>query len=179
MKFHESWLRTFVNPPVAVRELAHAVTMSGVEVEQVDADGDDWVLTLKPTPNRGDCLGVLGVAREVAAVTGAPLMLPDIKPVRAAITDRLAVALDAPQACPRYCGRLVKGVDPLGVWVSPVRPQELNEAWAATGNKGRVLFLTTLTLLVRLLGEFPGEDVEADRRRTEAFFAPVRGRNSR
>src|SRR5687768_14049365 len=111
MKFAESWLRTFVNPPLAVRELAHAVTMSGVEVEQVDADGDDWLLTLKPTPNRGDCLGVLGVAREVAAVTGAPLILPDIKPVRAAIADRLAVTLEAPQACPRYCGRLLKGVD--------------------------------------------------------------------
>src|SRR5688572_28660191 len=110
MKFAESWLRTFVNPSLSVRELAHAVTMSGVEVEQVDADGDDWLLTLKPTPNRGDCLGVVGVAREVAAVTGTLLNLPDIKPVRAAITDRLAVTLEAPQACPRYCGRLVKGV---------------------------------------------------------------------
>src|SRR5688572_22892122 len=115
MKFSESWLRTFVNPPLAVRELAHAVTMSGVEVEQVDPDGSDWLLTLKPTPNRGDCLGVLGVAREVAAVTGAPLTVPDIKPARAAITDRLAVTLEAPQACPRYCGRLVKGVDAAAV----------------------------------------------------------------
>jgi phenylalanyl-tRNA synthetase beta chain len=112
MKFAESWLRTFVNPPVAGRELAHAVTMAGVEVEQVDPAGEDWLLTLKPTPNRGDCLGVLGVAREVAAVTGAPLVLPDIKPARAAITDRLAVTLEAPQACPRYCGRLVRGVNP-------------------------------------------------------------------
>jgi phenylalanyl-tRNA synthetase beta chain len=121
MKFSETWLRTFVNPPLAVRELAHAVTMSGVEVEQVDADGDDWLLTLKPTPNRGDCLGVLGVAREVAAVTGASLTLPDIKPVRAAIADRLAVTLEAPQACPRYCGRLVKGVDAAAVtpdWIA-------------------------------------------------------------
>ena len=115
MKFSESWLRTFVNPPLAVRELAHAVTMSGVEVEQVDPDGSDWLLTLKPTPNRGDCLGVLGVAREVAAVTGATLTQPDIKPARAAVTDRLAVTLEAPQACPRYCGRLVKEVDAAAV----------------------------------------------------------------
>jgi len=74
-------------------------------------DLDDWVLTTKPTPNRGDCLSIVGVAREVAAVTGAPLSQPDIKPVRAAISDRLGVALEAPQACPRYCGRLVKGVN--------------------------------------------------------------------
>jgi phenylalanyl-tRNA synthetase beta chain len=112
MKFHESWLRTFVNPSLDARALAHAVTMAGVEVEQVDPDGADWLLTLKPTPNRGDCLGVLGVAREVAAVTGAPLLLPDIKPARTVITDRLAVTLEAQQACPRYCGRVVKGVDP-------------------------------------------------------------------
>jgi phenylalanyl-tRNA synthetase beta chain len=111
MKFSESWLRTFVNPPLAVRELAHAVTMSGVEVEQIEPDRDDWILTLKPTPNRGDCLSLLGIAREIAAVTGAPLNAPEAKAARATHTDRLGVTLEAPQACPRYCGRLVKGVD--------------------------------------------------------------------
>lgn len=55
---------------------------------------------------------------------------------------------------------LLQGVEPLGVWVSPVVPGELNEAFAATDNKARVLFLTTMTLLVRLLEEHPGEDVE-------------------
>ena len=44
-------------------------------------------------------------------MTGAPLSQPDIKPVRATITDRLSVTLEAPQACPRYCGRLVRGVN--------------------------------------------------------------------
>ena len=111
MKFPESWLRTFVNPPLATNELAEAVTMCGVEVENIEPDRDDWVLTLKPTPNRGDCLGLVGIAREVAAVTGAPMSQPDIKAARATITDRLGVTLDAPQACPRYCGRLVKGVN--------------------------------------------------------------------
>ncbi len=55
---------------------------------------------------------------------------------------------------------LLTGVEPLGTWVSPVTPAELNEAFAATGNKARVLFLTTLTLLVRVLQELPDEDVE-------------------
>jgi phenylalanyl-tRNA synthetase beta chain len=111
MKFSESWLRTFVNPPLATRELADVLSLSGLDVEQVDADGDDWVLTTKPTPNRGDCLSLIGVAREVAAVTGAPLIQPEMKNARVTGTDRLAVTLEAPQACPRYCGRLVKGVN--------------------------------------------------------------------
>jgi len=111
MKFSENWLRTFVNPPLAARELADALSMGGLDVEQVEPDGDDWVLTTKPTPNRGDCLSISGIAREVAAVTGAPLSQPDIKTARATINDRLSVTLEAPQACPRYCGRMVRGVD--------------------------------------------------------------------
>jgi phenylalanyl-tRNA synthetase beta chain len=111
MKFSESWLRTFVNPPLATRELADALSMGGLDVEQVDPDRDDWVLTTKPTPNRGDCLSISGIAREVAAVTGATLSLADIKPVRITINDRLGVTLEAPQACPRYCGRIVRGVN--------------------------------------------------------------------
>ncbi len=111
MKLSENWLRTFVNPPLAARELAEALSMSGLDVEQVEPNQEDWLLTLKPTPNRGDCLSLFGVAREVAAVTDTTLVLPDIKAARAAITDRLSVTLDAPQACPRYCGRLVRGVN--------------------------------------------------------------------
>ena len=73
---------------------------------------DDQLITLKPTPNRGDCLSITGIAREVAAVTGAPLLSADLKPVRVIGADRLSVALDAAQACPRYCGRLIRGINP-------------------------------------------------------------------
>jgi phenylalanyl-tRNA synthetase beta chain len=111
MKFSESWLRTFVNPPLATRELADTLSMRGLDVESVEPDRDDWLLTLKPTPNRGDCLSIYGVAREIAAMTGALLNPPESKSVRVTITDRLGVTLEAPQACPRYCGRLVRGVD--------------------------------------------------------------------
>jgi phenylalanyl-tRNA synthetase beta chain len=111
MKLSESWLRTFANPQLSTRELADTLTMGGLEVELIEPDGDDHLLTLRPTPNRGDCLSLIGVAREVAAVTGAALVPPEVKMVRAAITDRLSVTLDATQACPRYCGRLVRGVN--------------------------------------------------------------------
>ncbi|MBI4207023.1 MAG: phenylalanine--tRNA ligase subunit beta [Betaproteobacteria bacterium] len=224
MKFSENWLRTFVNPALSTRELADAVTMSGVEVEAIEPaappfervvvgevlsverhpgaerltvcrvnvgvapltvvcgapdvragikvptalvgarlpgieisaakvrgvesngmlcsaselglsgeaaglmvlspdapigadvrellDLDDQLLTTKPTPNRGDCLSVLGVAREVAAITGAPLSRGEVNAVPPAIEDVISVVLEAPRACPRYCGRLIRNVDP-------------------------------------------------------------------
>ncbi|MDR2000502.1 MAG: phenylalanine--tRNA ligase subunit beta [Zoogloeaceae bacterium] len=71
---------------------------------------DDTLITLKLTPNRADCLSLTGIAREVAALTGAPLTLPVIAPVTKTIDDTRAVVLDAPDACPRYCGRIVRGV---------------------------------------------------------------------
>jgi phenylalanyl-tRNA synthetase beta chain len=75
-------------------------------------DLDDKLFTLKLTPNRSDCLSVAGVAREVAAVTGAALNLPQITPVPATIGDQLAVKVDEAKACPRYCGRVLHGLNP-------------------------------------------------------------------
>lgn len=72
---------------------------------------DDKLYTLKLTPNRSDCLSVAGVAREVAAVTGAALNLPKAVAVPASVPDRISVAVEEPAACPRYCGRVLKGLN--------------------------------------------------------------------
>jgi len=72
---------------------------------------DDKLITLKLTPNRADCLSLTGIAREVAALTGAPLTLPVIEPVATMHDETRGVILDAPAACPRYCGRIVRGVN--------------------------------------------------------------------
>ncbi len=80
----------------------------------------DTLITLKLTPNRADCLSLTGIAREVAALTGAPLRLTAIEPVAPTHDDTRAVVLDAPDACPRYCGRIVRGVDaktPTPAWI--------------------------------------------------------------
>src|SRR5262245_30107216 len=74
---------------------------------------------------------------------------------------------------------LLRGVEALSIVVSPATPVELNSAWDATDNKGRVLFLATMTLLVRVLGEHPGEDVhvtldrEGGRLDYEGYLADV------
>lgn len=226
MKFSENWLRTFVNPPLSARDLAHVLTMAGLEVEaiepvaptfdkvvvvevlsvqkhpdadhlnvcQVDAgpavsgeplqivcgaanvragikvpcalagaqlpgiavnpirirgvescgmlcsarelgleeaaagllllprdaptgadfrdyyELNDNLFTLKLTPNRADCLGLSGVAREVAAITSVNFNPLEINPIQDKISEILPVHVDAPDACPLYCGRVIREI---------------------------------------------------------------------
>jgi phenylalanyl-tRNA synthetase beta chain len=72
---------------------------------------DDTYLTLKLTPNRGDCLSMLGIARDLAAITGAALRLPPAAPVQEAISDRREVRIEEPAACGHYFGRVIRGID--------------------------------------------------------------------
>lgn len=72
---------------------------------------DDQLLTLKLTPNRTDCLSILGIARDVAALTGAPLAQPEIAVHTAAHTQQRTVQVSEPEACPRYSGRLILDVN--------------------------------------------------------------------
>jgi phenylalanyl-tRNA synthetase beta chain len=72
---------------------------------------DDTLFTLKLTPNLGHCLSVYGVAREVSAITGAPLKAPTFPAVAAVHHDKLAVKVSATDLCGRFSGRIVKGVN--------------------------------------------------------------------
>jgi phenylalanyl-tRNA synthetase beta chain len=74
-------------------------------------DLDDTLFTLKLTPNRADCLSILGVAREVSALTGAALTMPQYEPVPVTLQDRLAVTVEAPDLCGRFAGRIIRGVN--------------------------------------------------------------------
>lgn len=72
---------------------------------------DDSVFTLKLTPNRADCLGMFGIAREVAAITAGKFNLPKITPANPVIADVLQIQIEEPQSCPLYCGRIVRNID--------------------------------------------------------------------
>lgn len=74
-------------------------------------DLDDMCFTLKLTPNRGDCLSMYGVAREVGALTGATLTSPSFDTVPVTISDTLAVDVQATDLCGRFAGRVIRGVD--------------------------------------------------------------------
>ena len=72
---------------------------------------DDTLFTLKLTPNLAHCLSVYGVAREVAALTGAPLKTPAFPAVAVALDDKLPVKVSAPDLCGRFSGRIVRNVN--------------------------------------------------------------------
>jgi len=81
----------------------------------------DAVIDLDLTPNRGDCFSVLGIARDVAALTGAELKKASVDPVSTTIHDIQPVELVEPAACPRFAGRVIRGIDPQAkspVWMT-------------------------------------------------------------
>ncbi len=83
----------------------------GEDVRQA-LDLDDHIFSLTLTANRGDCLSLLGIAREVAAITGSELCFPPVTEVDSVLPDKLEITLSAAEACPRYTGLIIRGVDP-------------------------------------------------------------------
>lgn len=71
---------------------------------------DDRIFTLSLTPNRADCLGVYGIAREVAAITATSISPFEYKAVTAEIADSVDVHILDSQACPLYCGRVIRDI---------------------------------------------------------------------
>jgi phenylalanyl-tRNA synthetase beta chain len=90
-------------------ELGDAATVGRDIREQLELD--DMLFTLKLTPNLAHCLSVYGVAREVAALTGAPLLAPAFPAQPVTLDDRLPVRVLAPDLCGRFSGRVVRGVN--------------------------------------------------------------------
>ena len=118
MKFTFNWLKEFVEISLAPPKLAETLTMAGLEAESVtpireaESGEQDWLFEMAVTPNRGDCLGIGGIAREVAALTGANLKKPTLS--RATkdphIHQRISISIEDAQLCPRYSARIVDAV---------------------------------------------------------------------
>ncbi|MFA7386669.1 MAG: phenylalanine--tRNA ligase subunit beta, partial [Thiohalobacteraceae bacterium] len=73
---------------------------------------DDKLIEVDLTPNRGDCLGLAGIAREVGVLNRCAVAAPSMTEVAPGSQDRFDIRVSAPQACPRYLGRVIRGVDP-------------------------------------------------------------------
>ncbi|MCJ7815531.1 MAG: phenylalanine--tRNA ligase subunit beta, partial [Xanthomonadales bacterium] len=82
---------------------------------------DDTVIEVDLTPNRADCLSIRGLARDVSASCNAEYTPLEIEPVAAEIEARFPIRLDSPADCPRYAGRIIRGIDPAAktpLWMS-------------------------------------------------------------
>jgi len=73
---------------------------------------DDYAIEVELTPNRADCLSIQGIARDVSASCSVKLTAEVIEPITASINDSIEVTLVADQDCPRYVGRIIRGIDP-------------------------------------------------------------------
>ena len=72
---------------------------------------DDHSIEVDLTPNRGDCLGLAGIAREIGVLNRSAINTPDIAAVTPTLSDTFPIEVQAPQACPRYLGRVIRGLD--------------------------------------------------------------------
>ncbi|MFA7077407.1 MAG: phenylalanine--tRNA ligase subunit beta [Syntrophomonas sp.] len=107
-----NWLQDYVEFTWTAEEAAQRLTMAGIAIEGVAEDNGDYILELDLTPNRGDCLGMINLAREVAALNGKDIVIPEINIIENhdEISKYINVKIDAPDLCPRYTARLVKNV---------------------------------------------------------------------
>ncbi len=83
----------------------------GVDLREV-LSLDDVIVDLDLTPNRGDCLSVRGLAREVGVLNNVPVASGEIDTVAPVVEDTFSVEIQDPEGCPRYLGRVIRGIDP-------------------------------------------------------------------
>ncbi len=103
------WLSEFIETGLSPEGMAEALTMVGLEVEGLEEARDDHVLEVNVTPNRPDCLSVLGIARELRAITSKPIKLPDHDIKKDSHTE-FRIEIENKELCSRYTGRIVRGV---------------------------------------------------------------------
>jgi len=110
MRVPYTWLKEFIefsNPP---EDVADRLTMTGLEVEGAASVEGDTIFEVNVTPNRPDCLSILGIARELAAVLKSPLKIPPCEFQGMQPASEYSVEILNPNLCNRYTGRVLTGV---------------------------------------------------------------------
>lgn len=106
-----NWLKDYIALDMTPAELSRRLMMAGLNHESTETVGNDLAIDLEVTSNRPDCLGHLGVAREIAVLWQRDLQLPRAQPpvggTRAA--DLTSVEVSVPELCPRYTARVIRG----------------------------------------------------------------------
>ena len=112
MKISYNWLKEYVNFYLSPQELADKLTNAGLVVADIHSVEDDFCLDVEVTSNRPDCLGVIGIAREVAAMVGASVQLPETNYINTNIdvSKLISIAVEEPILCPHYTARIVRHI---------------------------------------------------------------------
>lgn len=113
MQFSRNWLAEYVELPESFEALAEGLTGAGLAVEGTEGVGDDIRFDIDVTSNRPDCMNHLGIAREVSAVSGKAVQLPEIPAPRAVKIDANSwgsIEIEDAVGCPRYVGVVVRGI---------------------------------------------------------------------
>jgi len=129
MKISLNWLSDYIETGFDGDQTAEVLSDLGLPCEGIEYLGGDAVINVEVTSNRGDCLGLLGIARELAAATGKELKMPvvELDESDKDVTDLAGVEINEPDLCSRYTARIIEGVT-----VKP-SPDWLRKRLAAVG----------------------------------------------
>jgi phenylalanyl-tRNA synthetase beta chain len=115
------WLHDYVALKAPLDDAVRRLTMAGLKVESQTQVGTDWAVDVEVTSNRPDCLGHLGIARELSVLFAQPLKFPDASPAEstAKTADATSVVVECPDLCPQYSARVIRGakVGPSPAWL--------------------------------------------------------------
>lgn len=122
MKASIKWLKEFVDFSLSPAEIANVLTMAGLEVEDIvpnNQDEGDYILEISVTPNRPDCLSIMGIAREISAILGVPLK-DGLVFTQKEINTAPTIEIKDHRLCPRYSSRIIYDVkvEPSPEWIS-------------------------------------------------------------
>ena len=113
MRLPLAWLKKYVDVPVSAEKLAELLTMSGSKVEAVSTHSGEKVIHIEVTTNRPDCLSLLGLTREVSAITGKKIRIPAAylsSEKTAKGVSMPAIVIEDKKGCPRYTARVLRNV---------------------------------------------------------------------
>ena len=113
MKISCNWLKDYICFYLSPQELADKLTNAGLVVADIKSVEEDFCLEVEVTSNRPDCLGIIGIAREVAAVTGGILRYPETNYICESInvSKFINIVVDDSILCPRYTARVIRNVN--------------------------------------------------------------------
>ena len=112
MKISLDWLRDYVDISLSAEEIGDILSNLGFPIESIETIGDDIMIDVEVTSNRGDCLSHIGLARELAGAVGARLKLPaiDLSESDETAAGLIKVEIHEPVLCNRYTARIIKNV---------------------------------------------------------------------